>query len=52
MIFEFAAPNRIIFGEGTINKVGDLIIQQMGKNALIITGSGKVPIESIGKVTQ
>jgi alcohol dehydrogenase class IV len=49
MIFEFAAPNRIIFGKGTINKLGS-IIPQMGKNALIVTGSGKVPIESLEKI--
>ncbi|MFN2304040.1 MAG: iron-containing alcohol dehydrogenase [Anaerolineales bacterium] len=49
MNFEFVAPKRIIFGEGSVNKVKS-IIPQMGKNALVVTGSGKVPINPLRKL--
>lgn len=44
--FEFATSNRIIFGNGTANKIGELGVN-FGFNALIVTGSGKVPAEDI-----
>jgi alcohol dehydrogenase class IV len=46
MMFEFATANRIIFGNGTLNKVGE-IAPGFGKRALVIGGSGSVPMEDL-----
>ncbi len=37
MEFEFYSTTRIIFGKGTISKIGTLS-EEMGKNALVVTG--------------
>lgn len=44
--FEFATPNRIIFGAGTLAHVGE-IASEFGKQALIVTGSGSVPLDGL-----
>ena len=46
MMFEFATANQIIFGNGTLNKVGE-IAPGFGKRALVIGGSGSVPMEDL-----
>lgn len=46
MQFEFATANRIIFGEGTLAKVGG-IASEFGDQALIVTGSGSVPLDEL-----
>ena len=42
MQFEFLSPNRIVFGNGSIKKVGE-IAPTLGKHALVVCGSGSVP---------
>ncbi len=46
MIFEMFVPNRIIFGCGSINKIGDAA-HNMGQNALIVCGGGSVHMECV-----
>jgi alcohol dehydrogenase class IV len=46
MGFEFATAHQIIFGNGTIEKVGELA-PQFGQRAMIVTGSGSVPVEGL-----
>lgn len=46
MLFEFATANRIIFGEGSLAKVGR-IASEFGYQALIVTGSGAVPVDDL-----
>jgi alcohol dehydrogenase class IV len=46
MRFDFATSDRIIFGEGTLSEVGD-IAADLGGKALIVTGSGSVPIKGL-----
>ncbi len=43
MHFEFATSGRIIFGNGTLRKLGE-IAPKLGRNALIVAGSGSVPL--------
>ncbi len=46
MSFEFASPNRIIFGEGSLSKVSE-IAPEFGRKALIVTGKGSVPLDNL-----
>lgn len=46
MYFEFASANRIIFGEGSLSKTSE-IAPELGHKALIVTGKGSVPLESL-----
>ena len=43
MAFEFATSGRIIFGNGSLNKVRE-IAPGFGRKALVVTGSGSVPL--------
>ena len=43
MGFEFATSGRIIFGNGSLNKVRE-IAPGFGRRALVVTGSGSVPL--------
>lgn len=45
-MFEFATSNRIIFGKGSLSRVQE-IAPDFGKNALIIGGSGSVPLDGL-----
>ncbi|MEA3326395.1 MAG: iron-containing alcohol dehydrogenase [Chloroflexota bacterium] len=42
MQFDFFAPNRIVFGNGSLKKVEE-IAPALGKHALVVCGSGSVP---------
>jgi len=44
--FEYASPNRIFFGEGMLSKAG-AVSSEFGKRALIVTGSGSVPLDGL-----
>jgi len=46
MVFEFATSDRILFGHGVVSSVGK-IAGQMGHRALIVTGSGSVPVDPL-----
>ena len=46
MGFEYASPNRIFFGEGMLSKAG-AIASGFGEKALIVTGSGSVPLDGL-----
>ncbi|MBG0787755.1 MAG: iron-containing alcohol dehydrogenase [Anaerolineaceae bacterium] len=46
MIFEFATAGRIIFGNGSLNLVGE-IASGLGEKALVVTGSGSVQLEPL-----
>jgi alcohol dehydrogenase class IV len=46
MRFDFATSDRILFGEGTLSEVGN-IAADLGGKALIVTGSGSVPIKGL-----
>lgn len=46
MMFEFATANRIIFGKGAVNKVGE-IAPSFGQKALVVAGSGSVPMDGL-----
>lgn len=46
MGFEFATANQIVFGNGSLTRVGQ-IASKFGKRALIVTGSGSVPLERL-----
>ena len=46
MGFAFATAHQIIFGNGMIEKVGEFV-PQFGQRALIVTGSGSVPIDGL-----
>jgi alcohol dehydrogenase len=41
MNFEFYNPTRLVFGAGTLSRLGE-IVSQYGKKALIVTGGGSV----------
>jgi hypothetical protein len=41
MNFEFQNPTRIVFGAGTLSRLGELV-SEYGKKALIVTGGGSV----------
>lgn len=43
MIFEFATSDRVIFGNGTLKKLSEIALD-FGRNALIVTGGGSVPL--------
>jgi alcohol dehydrogenase class IV len=43
MLFEFATANQIIFGNGTLSKVGEIAFG-FGNRALVVGGSGSVPM--------
>jgi alcohol dehydrogenase class IV len=43
MSFEFATSGRIIFGNGSLSKVSE-IAPGFGRKALVVTGSGSVPL--------
>jgi alcohol dehydrogenase class IV len=44
--FEFISPTRIIFGKGSFRKCG-VLARELGNNALVITGSGKVSVDGL-----
>ena len=44
--FEFSTSDQIIFGNGTISRVASLA-PDFGKRALIVCGSGSVPVENL-----
>lgn len=46
MAFEFATTDRIIFGKGTLSRVRE-IAPALGRKALIVCGSGSVPIDPV-----
>lgn len=46
MRFEFSSANQIIFGEGVLSRVGD-IVSEFGECALIVTGGGSVPVDPL-----
>jgi len=46
MGFEFATAHQIIFGKGSLSKVAD-IAPQFGERALLVTGSGSVPVDRL-----
>jgi len=46
MVFELSAPNRIIFGNGSINQVRE-VAPALGKHALVVCGGGSVPVEHV-----
>jgi alcohol dehydrogenase class IV len=46
MHFEFATAKRIIFGAGKLAKVSD-VAASMGQKALIVCGSGSVPLKGL-----
>lgn len=46
MGFEYASPNRIIFGEGTLSTAG-AVSSEFGERGLIVTGSGSVPLDEL-----
>ena len=48
-IFEFITSDRIIFGIGAIEKL-ETIAKDSGKKALLVCGSGSVPIEKVLKI--
>ncbi|MBW6465199.1 MAG: iron-containing alcohol dehydrogenase [Brevefilum sp.] len=51
MSFEFATAHQIIFGRGELKKVG-AIAPQFGQRALIVTGSGSVPLDGLRRILQ
>jgi alcohol dehydrogenase class IV len=51
MGFEFVSANRILFGEGMLDKAGQ-IASEFGKRALVVTGSGAVPLGSLWRVLE
>jgi len=51
MGFEFASANRILFGEGMLSKAGP-IASEFGKRALVVTGSGSVPLGGLWDVLE
>ncbi len=46
MAFEFATADRIIFGNGAVNKIGE-IASGFGSKALIVTGGGSVSLDPV-----
>ena len=44
--FEFATSNRIIFGDGTLEKI-EGIGAKLGRKALVICGSGSVSLSRL-----
>ena len=48
-VFEFVTPDKIIFGNGAIEKI-NLIAQGFGKQALLVCGGGSVSIERITRI--
>ena len=46
MSFEFVTSDRIVFGKGVISKVRE-IVPDLGRKALIVCGSGSVPLEPL-----
>ena len=46
MVFEFATAGRIIFGNGSLKKVGE-ISPGFGQKTLVVSGSGSVPLEPL-----
>ena len=46
MYFEFASASRIVFGEGSLEKVS-AIAPELGRKALVVTGKGTVPIDAL-----
>ena len=46
MVFEFATAGRIIFGNGSLKKVGE-IAPGFGRKTLVVSGSGSVPLEPL-----
>ncbi len=41
MHFEYQNPTRIVFGTGTLSKLGE-VVREYGRKALVVTGSGSV----------
>ncbi|HCD36438.1 MAG TPA: NADH-dependent alcohol dehydrogenase [Chlorobium sp.] len=41
MHFEYQNPTRIVFGKGTLSKLGE-VVREYGKKALVVTGGGSV----------
>ncbi len=46
MAFEFATADRIIFGNGAVNKIGE-IASGFGSKGLIVTGGGSVSLDPV-----
>jgi len=44
--FEFAGPQRIVFGEGTAGKTGELV-QEWGQRALVVVGAGEMVVAPV-----
>ncbi len=51
MNFEFILPQKIIFGQGSITKVGEESTKLNGKRVLIVTSKGMLKRESLKQVT-
>ena len=51
MVFEFATAGRIIFGNGSLKKVGE-IAPGFGRKTLVVSGSGSVPLEPLLSVLE
>lgn len=51
MNFEFILPEKIIFGQGSITKVGEESTKLNGKRVLIVTSKGMLKRESLKQVT-
>lgn len=48
-VFEFVTADRIIFGNGAVEKIYP-IAQSFGKRALLVCGSGSVPIKKVERI--
>jgi len=44
--FDYYSPTRIIFGKGSFRKCG-ILARELGNNALVVTGSGKVTVDGL-----
>jgi alcohol dehydrogenase class IV len=49
MQFEFATAGRIVFGNGTLSKLVELL-PQLGSRSFVLTGSGSVPLEPLFEI--
>jgi alcohol dehydrogenase len=50
--FEFVLPTRIIYGEGVIRQVGDIIKEMNGSSIMVVTDKGLIKAGLAGKVIQ
>ncbi len=51
MKFQFATADRIIFGNGMLKVLGDIVLS-LGRRALIVTGSGSVPMDDLVSILE